>query len=216
VTLRFRIWWISSSTISRSTKSSGRSRRSTTVTSTPSTAKIDAYSIPMTPPPTTVIARGRRLRPTMSSLVIATSPSRTAPGGVTARVPTATTIEAARTARVPDSDRTSSVCGSWNRASPRITVTSLRRSWSSRTSISRRTLTRARSCSAVGRAGPDGARTAHTASRNVLLGMVPVSTQMPPTHRFFSTTATRLPSLAAWTAARWPAGPLPIATRSKS
>ena len=65
------------------------------MTSIPSMAKIDAYSIPMTPPPTTVIARGRRFRRMMSSLVIATSPSSTAPGGVTARVPTATTIVAA-------------------------------------------------------------------------------------------------------------------------
>jgi hypothetical protein len=42
----------------------------------------------------------------MSSLVIATSPSMTAPGGVTALVPTATTTVAARTAREPDSDWT--------------------------------------------------------------------------------------------------------------
>ncbi len=155
----------------------------------------------------------------MSSLVIATSPSITAPGGVIARVPTATTIVAARTEREPASDRTSSVCGSWNCASPRITAMSFRRSWLSRTSISRRTtsLTRARSCSAVGRA-PDAGPvvTAHTASRKVLLGIVPVSTQTPPTCRFFSMMATRLPSFAAWTAARWPAGPLPIAIRSNS
>ena len=105
VTLRFLIWWMSSSTISRSAKSSTRSRRSTTVTSIPSMAKIDAYSIPTTPPPTTVMARGRRFRRMMSSLVIATSPSSTAPGGVTARVPTATTIVAARTTREPVSDR---------------------------------------------------------------------------------------------------------------
>ena len=109
VTLRFRIWWMSSSTISRSAKSRIRSRRSTTVTSIPSAAKIEAYSIPMTPPPTTVIARGSRFRRMMSSLVIATSPSTTAPGGVTARVPTATTILSARTGRDPASDRTRSV-----------------------------------------------------------------------------------------------------------
>jgi hypothetical protein len=48
--------------------------------------------MPMTPPPTTAIARGSRFRRMMSSLVIATSPSITAPGGVTARVPTVTTI----------------------------------------------------------------------------------------------------------------------------
>jgi hypothetical protein len=100
-----------------------------------------------------------------------------------------------------------------------MTEMSFRRSWWSSTSISRRTtsLTRARSCSAVGRAPvPASPPTAHTASRKVLLGIVPVSTQTPPTHAFFSITATRLPSFDAWTAARWPAGPLPIATRSKS
>jgi hypothetical protein len=41
-----------------------------------------------------------------------------------------------------------------------------------------------------------------TASRSVLLGMVPVSTHTPPTQRAFSTTAARRPSLAACTAAR--------------
>ena len=46
--------------------------------------------------------------------------------------------------------------------------------------------------------------------------VVPVSTHTPPTQRAFSMTATRLPILAACTAARWPAGPLPMATRSKS
>ena len=82
---------------------------------------------------------------------------------------------------------------------------SFRRSWLSSTSISRRTtsLTRARSCAAVGRAPVAGPEvTAHTASRKVLLGIVPVSTQTPPTSRLFSMTATRLPSFAAWTAAR--------------
>src|SRR5437764_241878 len=48
---------MSSSTISRSTNSSGRSRRSTSVTCTPRAANIDAYSIPMTPAPTTASAR---------------------------------------------------------------------------------------------------------------------------------------------------------------
>ena len=36
----------------------------------------------------------------------------------------------------------------------------------------------------------------------------------PPTQRAFSTTAVRRPSLAACTAARWPAGPLPMQIRS--
>ena len=53
-----------------------------------------------------------------------------------------------------------------------------------------------------------------TASRSVLLGIVPVSMHTPPTIRRFSTTAARFPSFAACTAARCPAGPLPMATRS--
>jgi hypothetical protein len=55
-----------------------------------------------------------------------------------------------------------------------------------------------------------------TASRKVLDGIVPVSMQEPPTHRCRSTTATRFPSFAAWTAARCPAGPLPMQMRSYS
>src|SRR5436309_2491924 len=49
----------------------------------------------------------------------------------------------------------------------------------------------------------------------VLLGMVPVFTETPPSDRRFSTTATFLPSLAACMAAWWPAGPLPSTRMSK-
>src|SRR5271169_2920554 len=52
------------------------------------------------------------------------------------------------------------------------------------------------------------------ASRNVLLGMVPVCTQTPPMVRLRSMTATFLRSLAAQIAAFWPAGPLPTTMRS--
>src|SRR5215469_18218980 len=48
----------------------------------------------------------------------------------------------------------------------------------------------------------------------VLLGMVPVLMQTPPTTLCFSTTATRFPALAAWIAARCPPGPEPMTTRS--
>src|SRR5579859_2396733 len=44
--------------------------------------------------------------------------------------------------------------------------------------------------------------------------MVPVWTETPPTRRPFSTTSTDLPSLAAWIAARRPAGPLPMTMKS--
>ena len=53
-----------------------------------------------------------------------------------------------------------------------------------------------------------------TASRRVLLGMVPVFTMTPPISAWRSTMATRLPSFAACTAARWPAGPDPMTTKS--
>src|SRR5207247_4323155 len=49
----------------------------------------------------------------------------------------------------------------------------------------------------------------------VLLGIVPVFTETPPSDRLFSTTATFLPSLAACMAAWWPAGPLPNTRMSK-
>src|SRR6267154_1713758 len=48
----------------------------------------------------------------------------------------------------------------------------------------------------------------------VLLGMVPVLIAAPPITSIFSTSAPRLPNLAAWIAARWPAGPDPIAMMS--
>src|ERR1700687_1432337 len=48
----------------------------------------------------------------------------------------------------------------------------------------------------------------------VLLGMVPVLIAVPPTTSSFSISATRLPNLAAWIAARCPAGPGPMTMRS--
>jgi len=53
-----------------------------------------------------------------------------------------------------------------------------------------------------------------TASRSALLGIVPVLIATPPTNCIRSITQTDLPSLAAWIAARRPAGPLPITIRS--
>ena len=47
-----------------------------------------------------------------------------------------------------------------------------------------------------------------------LLGMVPVLMQTPPTTSLRSMMPTFLPSLAAWTAAFWPAGPVPMTSRS--
>ena len=48
----------------------------------------------------------------------------------------------------------------------------------------------------------------------LLLGMVPVCTETPPTTSRRSIMATFLSSLAACIAAFWPAGPLPITMKS--
>ena len=55
---RSRRWNFSASTTSESQNSSIRSRDSTTVTLDPSAANIEAYSIPITPAPTTTMVRG--------------------------------------------------------------------------------------------------------------------------------------------------------------
>src|SRR6266849_8328288 len=54
------------------------------------------------------------------------------------------------------------------------------------------------------------------ASRIVLLGIVPVWTDTPPIMTARSMMATRLRAFAAAMAPFWPAGPLPITTRSYS
>ena len=135
--MRLRIWWSSSSTISRSRNSSGRSRRSTRVTFTPRAAKIEVYSMPITPAPTTASVRGSCRRRTTSSVVRITSPSAFTPGVGAGCVPTAIRMCSAVTWRHPASERMTSVCGSRNDASPWTIVTSFRRSWFSMTSISR-------------------------------------------------------------------------------
>src|SRR5207249_3232677 len=60
------------------------------------------------------------------------------------------------------------------------------------------------------------ARSSRIAWRSVFDGIVPVWIDTPPTRPRRSTTATRLPSFAPWTAARWPPGPEPITSRSRS
>src|SRR5271157_740714 len=53
-----------------------------------------------------------------------------------------------------------------------------------------------------------------TASRIVLLGIVPVLIHVPPTMARCSITATWRPNFAPWMAARWPAGPEPMTIKS--
>ncbi len=86
VTDRSRRWNFSASTTSVSQKSSIRSRDSTTVTRVPSAANIEAYSMPMTPAPTTTM-RARDLlevrgsRRSRGSGCRRSRPSGGAPGG---------------------------------------------------------------------------------------------------------------------------------------
>ena len=89
VTDRSRRWNFSASTISASQNSSIRSRCSTTVTLLPSAANIEAYSMPITPAPTTTRDRGivRRVRIPSESRI--RSPSNSTVGGRAGRVPVA-------------------------------------------------------------------------------------------------------------------------------
>ncbi len=52
------------------------------------------------------------------------------------------------------------------------------------------------------------------ASRRAFDGSVPVFTCAPPSTAAFSMMATFLPSLEAWIAAFWPAGPVPMTQKS--
>ena len=165
--------------------------------------------MPMTPAPTTASVRGSCFSFTTSSVFRMTSPSARIPGGWAGWVPTAIRMCSALICRQAPSERIIREWGSTNEASPDRSVTSLRRSWFSTTSISRviTMSTPEKSCWQVGRASslahgsrsplPARPENVTTASRRVLLGMVPVSMQTPPTARRFSTTAARWPSLAA-------------------
>ena len=81
VTARSRRWNFSASMISGSQKSNMSPRFSTTVTLVPSAANIEAYSMPITPAPTTTIDAGSDLRsriPSESSTRRRRNPPRTA------------------------------------------------------------------------------------------------------------------------------------------
>ena len=123
--------------ISRSTKSSRRFRLSMTVTLIPRAAKIEAYSSPMTPAPTTVSDRGSLFIPRIPSLLIRVSPSQETFPGCAGCVPTAMTIRSAVWTLVSACPRTVSPWESAKEASPKISSTRLRRIWASKTSSSR-------------------------------------------------------------------------------
>jgi hypothetical protein len=138
VTARSRRWYLSASTTSRSANSSIRSRRSTTVTLVPSAANIEAYSMPITPAPTTTIDRGTRSRWAIPSESMIVRSSKSTLDGRAGRVPAAITIFSALTLLSrPLASTTVSVCGSANLPVPVTSVTRLRESWLRITSISR-------------------------------------------------------------------------------
>ncbi len=207
-----RRWYWSASTSSSSTNSSSRARFSTSVTCTPSAAAIEAYSRPITPPPITVIVAGRRRSRRMPSESSTVRSSNSTPAGRAGVVPTAITKRSAESERSP----TRSVCGSTKDAVPVSTSTWLRRNWSKITSRSCSITCWARqtrsSSSTVCLGRQPVSRT--IAARSVFEGTVPVFVEAPPSTFARSITAARLPSFEACTAARWPAGPDPIAIRS--
>ena len=111
VTARSRRWYLSASTTSSSQNSSMRIRFSTTVTLVPRAANMDAYSMPITPAPTTTIERGTRSRWLMPSESMIVLSSKATLGGRAGRVPVATTILSAVTLRVRLPSSTSMECG---------------------------------------------------------------------------------------------------------
>ncbi len=119
VTARSRSWYLSASTISRSQNSSIRGRCSTTVTLVPRAANIDAYSMPITPAPTTTIERGMCLRSRIWSESTMVAPSNSTVAGRAGRVPTAMTIlSALATFLSPPASSIWTVCESMNDAVP--------------------------------------------------------------------------------------------------
>jgi hypothetical protein len=135
---RSRRWNFNASTTSESQKSSIRSRCSTTVTRVPRAANIEAYSIPITPAPTTTIDRGMARSERIPSESMIRSSSKSTLAGRAGWVPVAITILAPVTRRsLSPSPATVTVCGSRNRAVPGIRSTPLRNSWLRTTSVSR-------------------------------------------------------------------------------
>ena len=210
--MRRSMYW-NASPISWSRNGSTRSRLSTTVTFVPSTPNIDAYSMPITPAPTTVIVRGTwcsSLSRPSESMTVRSSNSTDA--GRAGRVPLAMMIRRARIGSSLSSILI--VFASSNRAWPGSRPTRLRRNCSRTTAVSAATTRAVRSISCSSTACSDSstrvgsstssgrwASTSSTASRSVLEGIVPVWIETPPRRSRRSATATRLPSLEAWIAA---------------
>ena len=139
VTARSRSWYFSASMISRSQNSSIRSRRSTTVTLVPSAANIEAYSMPITPAPTTTIDGGTWSMSRIWSESTTVRPSKSTVDGRAGLVPAAMmNFSAVYLALVAVRRRRTTIeLGPLNRAVPTSMCTWLRASWLRMTSISR-------------------------------------------------------------------------------
>ena len=110
------------------------------MTLVPRAANIDAYSMPITPAPTTTIERGTRSRWMMPSESMIVLSSKATLDGRAGLVPVAMTILSAVTLRVrPPPSSTSTACGPTKWAWPGMIVTRLRASWLRTTSLSRLT-----------------------------------------------------------------------------
>ena len=83
------------SMISASTNSNRRGRLSIRVTGMPNVARIEAYSVPITPPPTMTIESGMRLSVRSPSVSMMVSSSNGMSAGLAGTVPTAMTMKSA-------------------------------------------------------------------------------------------------------------------------
>ena len=127
ITPRSRSESCSARTISESQNGSSSRRVSTTVTFVPTAANIDAYSMPITPAPTTTSVCGICLRLRMPSESRIDSSSNSMLGGRTGRLPVAITMRSASTTwRRPSAAVITTVSLSTKLATPSKTVTRLR------------------------------------------------------------------------------------------
>jgi hypothetical protein len=141
VTAWSRRWNFSDSTTSGSQNSTIRSRFSTTVTRVPRAANIDAYSIPITPAPTTTIEPGTRSSCSTPSESSTYRSSNSTAAGRTGLVPVAITIFSAVTVLLSPrrAPVTRIVCASRKLPVPCSRSTWLRNSCERTTSTSRTT-----------------------------------------------------------------------------
>jgi len=90
---------------------------------------MHAYSIPMTPAPTTIMVEGTRLRSKMPSASMMALPSTGTSGEAAGTVPVAMTTRSAWMTMAGPSPSIVMVCGSTKEAWPSSTSTPLRANW---------------------------------------------------------------------------------------